>query len=237
MNKQDLPAAIDEEEMIKLLYKNRIGCKENSSTDNINMETENPVESSVCSSSGKEDINDAAENVAGSGVYSSSGEEYKNEMVENDLRSSVYSSFGEENINEIANNIVVSSRHTSPNAEKIINKPSESNDVSIGIPILNISALTHDGLDEFIKAVKEMFYKQEINFNDQVYITNLRQKEALASALESLNKAVYSIQDGMPEDFYTIDIMDAYTSLGSVIGEAIEDDLADEIFSKFCMGK
>ncbi|MBR3004090.1 MAG: tRNA uridine-5-carboxymethylaminomethyl(34) synthesis GTPase MnmE, partial [Lachnospiraceae bacterium] len=93
------------------------------------------------------------------------------------------------------------------------------------------------GIDEFVKAVKEMFYNGEIDFNNQVFITNARQKAALYSASESLKRTADSIENELSEDFYTIDMMDAYESLGQVIGEAIEDDLADEIFSKFCMGK
>ncbi len=104
-------------------------------------------------------------------------------------------------------------------------------------PIIEISAKNASGLDKFTEMVRYMFYNKDINFNDQVYITNMRQKEALTDAFASIQKAVESIKMEMPEDFYTIDLMDAYTSLGRVIGEAIEDDLADEIFAKFCMGK
>ena len=106
-----------------------------------------------------------------------------------------------------------------------------------GMPVIETSITQNQGLDLFTKTVREMFYKKEINFNDQVYITNIRQKAALEAAKDSLSRAIDSIDAGMSEDFLTIDMMDAYTSLGSVIGEAIEDDLADEIFSKFCMGK
>lgn len=106
-----------------------------------------------------------------------------------------------------------------------------------GIPVIETSITKKEGIDELSAVVKEMFYSREICFNDQVYITNIRQKNALVEAAESLGKARQSILDGMSEDFFTIDMMDAYASLGSVIGEAIEDDLADEIFSKFCMGK
>ena len=68
-------------------------------------------------------------------------------------------------------------------------------------------------------------------------VTNLRHKEALQDALNSLQLVEQSIEDGMPEDFYSIDLMGAYEELGKIIGEAVEDDLVDEIFSKFCMGK
>ena len=106
-----------------------------------------------------------------------------------------------------------------------------------GMPIVDASIKENKGLDEFVKHVREMFYNKEINFNDQVYITNARQKSALMAAKASLEKAMDSVAMDMPEDFYTIDMMDAYTQLGLVVGETIEDDLADEIFAKFCMGK
>ena len=80
-----------------------------------------------------------------------------------------------------------------------------------------------------------MFYHGDISFNDEVYITNIRHKTALADALSSLKKVEESIENQMPEDFFTIDLMDAYESLGSITGETIGEDLVNEIFSKFCM--
>ena len=85
--------------------------------------------------------------------------------------------------------------------------------------------------------MKGMFLAGSISFNDQVYITNARQKNALISALESMKKVTESIGSGMPEDFYSIDLMDAYDTLGSITGETAGEDLVNEIFSKFCMGK
>lgn len=115
----------------------------------------------------------------------------------------------------------------------------EKDEVSerFGCPVIEVSVANNEGIDEFVSKVEEMFYNREINFNDQVYITNARQKNALIMARESISRAMASAESGMSEDFYTIDLMDAYELLGSVIGEAIEDDLADEIFSRFCMGK
>lgn len=107
----------------------------------------------------------------------------------------------------------------------------------ISCPFIEISAKSGEGISEFEEAVRKMFYSGQISFNDQVYITNARQKAALCAAAKSLDAAKETIKDKMSEEFLTIDMMDAYASLGEVIGEAIEDDLADEIFSKFCMGK
>ena len=82
-----------------------------------------------------------------------------------------------------------------------------------------------------------MFLQGEVSFNDEVYITNIRQKNALAEAENSLKMVLQSIDDGMPEDFFTIDMMNAYETLGTIIGESVGEDLVNEIFSKFCMGK
>lgn len=82
-----------------------------------------------------------------------------------------------------------------------------------------------------------MFLEGKLSFNDEVCITNMRHKAALMDAEESLKQVEHSIEMEMPEDFFSIDLMSAYESLGSIIGEAVEDDLVNEIFSKFCMGK
>ena len=104
-------------------------------------------------------------------------------------------------------------------------------------PMIDISAKEETGIHELESTLKEMFYHGDISFNDEVYITNIRHKTALADALSSLKKVEESIENQMPEDFFTIDLMDAYESLGSITGETIGEDLVNEIFSKFCMGK
>ena len=93
------------------------------------------------------------------------------------------------------------------------------------------------GLDELESEIKSMFYKGDIDFNDEIYITNARHIEALESVLDSLDMVLSSIEEGLPEDFYSIDMLNAYESLGIITGEALEDDLINKIFSKFCMGK
>lgn len=105
------------------------------------------------------------------------------------------------------------------------------------ISIISVSAKEETGIGEFGNVLKEMFFHGELHFNDEIYITNLRQKEALQRANESLKKVRESIEMNMPEDFYSIDLMDAYESLGEITGETIGEDLVNEIFSKFCMGK
>ena len=103
--------------------------------------------------------------------------------------------------------------------------------------IIKTSMKDKKGVELFLQTVKEMFFRGDITYNDEVYITNARHKEALQDAYNSLLQVQKSIEDRMPEDFYTIDLMSAYEKLGLIIGESVEDDLVNEIFSKFCMGK
>ena len=103
--------------------------------------------------------------------------------------------------------------------------------------IINISAKENLGIDEFKDVVKTIFYNGDLNYNEDVIITNVRQINELRECLSSLKLVINSIDDGMPEDFYSIDLQNAYVHLGYIIGEEISDDVADEIFSKFCMGK
>lgn len=105
------------------------------------------------------------------------------------------------------------------------------------IPVIEISAKNGKGIKELENVLKEMFYHGDLSFNTEVYITNVRHKKALQDAYESLCKVIESIENGMPEDFYSIDLMDAYESLGNITGETLGEDLVNEIFSKFCMGK
>ena len=104
-------------------------------------------------------------------------------------------------------------------------------------PIIRTSMLKGDGLENLKEAVSDLFFNGEIVPKREVYITNLRHKELLLKTLESLKLVINSIDSGLSEDFYTVDLTSAYTSLGEIIGEEIGDDLAEEIFSKFCMGK
>lgn len=104
-------------------------------------------------------------------------------------------------------------------------------------PVISISAKEETGIEHLEKQIKEMFFHGELSFNDEVYITNARHKAALKETLESLNQVKKSIDLGMPEDFYSIDLMNAYKQLGSIIGEEVGEDLVNEIFSKFCTGK
>ncbi len=103
--------------------------------------------------------------------------------------------------------------------------------------MVSISAKNETGLDKLEHAIKDMFFNGEISFNEEIYITNVRHKTLLQEALDSLHMVKDGINQGMSEDFLTIDLMTVYEKLGMIIGEEVEDDLADRIFSKFCMGK
>lgn len=102
---------------------------------------------------------------------------------------------------------------------------------------IEISAKEQTGIEELETAIQEMFFHGKISFNDEVYITNVRHKNALEETAKSLQMVINSIENGMPEDFFSIDLMNAYEELGSIIGESVGEDLVNEIFSKFCMGK
>lgn len=104
-------------------------------------------------------------------------------------------------------------------------------------PVILISAKERTGIKDLEEEITSMFYEGKLDFNDQVYITNVRHKNALAEALKSLSMVEQSVRNEMPEDFYSIDLMDAYEQLGTILGESVEDDLVNEIFKKFCMGK
>lgn len=103
--------------------------------------------------------------------------------------------------------------------------------------IILASMKDQTGIDIFEETVKEMFFHGKISFNDEIYITNIRQKNSLETAQKSIEQVLSSIEKKMPEDFFTIDMMNAYEELGYIIGESVDDDLVNEIFSKFCMGK
>ncbi len=105
------------------------------------------------------------------------------------------------------------------------------------IPVLNVSVKEKMGIDVLEETLKSLFYEGNLSFNDEIYITNVRHKTVLQDAFSALERVMESIHSGMPEDFYSIDLLDAYESLGRITGESVGEDLVNEIFSKFCMGK
>ena len=106
-----------------------------------------------------------------------------------------------------------------------------------GSPVIPVSVVEETGLRQLEDEIRRMFFHGELSFNDEVYITNARHKAALEEAKESLRLVKESINMGMAEDFFSIDLMSAYESLGRIVGESVGEDLVNEIFSKFCVGK
>lgn len=105
------------------------------------------------------------------------------------------------------------------------------------VRMIHTSAKEGEGMEDLEREIEELFFSGHLKQNDEIWITNLRHREALQNTLDSLSLVKKSVEDRMPEDFYSIDLMAAYASLGSIIGEEVGDDLVEEIFSKFCMGK
>ena len=103
--------------------------------------------------------------------------------------------------------------------------------------IIPFSTKEGTGYDAFVRMLKDLFFHGKLSWNDEVVITNARHKQLLEQAAESLDRVSDSLDAGMSEDFFSIDLMSAYESLGAIIGEEVGEDLADEIFSRFCMGK
>lgn len=104
-------------------------------------------------------------------------------------------------------------------------------------PIISMSVKENLGFDQLENMIRKMFFEGEITFNEDIYITNDRHREAFQQALDSLQMVLKSIEADMPEDFYSIDLMNAYEVLGRIIGENVEEDLVNMIFKEFCMGK
>ena len=104
-------------------------------------------------------------------------------------------------------------------------------------PVIEISAKMGEGIGELEKSVRELFFAGGLRLNEQTVMTNIRHKEAVTEAAESLALVLAGIDNGLPEDFYTVDFMDAYASLGRIIGEEVGDDIVDAVFTRFCMGK
>ena len=105
-----------------------------------------------------------------------------------------------------------------------------------GLSCFAVSAVTGDGISAVMEKIRQLFCLSEIR-QQPLIVTNLRHKELLRQAEKSLSCVLETLESGAPLDFLTIDLMDAYRALGQILGEEVEEDLINEIFSKFCMGK
>ena len=104
-------------------------------------------------------------------------------------------------------------------------------------PVISTSLIKGEGIDELKGAITDLFLGGEILPKQELYITNIRHKDLFKKSLDSLELVLDSINKGLSEDFYTVDLTGAYAYLGEIIGQEVGDDLVDEIFSRFCMGK
>lgn len=153
----------------------------------------------------------------------------------------------EQSVLDIMNEIVFDDLSlTKIDNSQSVNEGLEENDIlsyhtimGIDNPVYLIKTSTKEeyGIERLIFLIKDMFFHGQLRYNDEVYITNIRHKEAILDAKKSMLEVRKSLEMNMPEDFYSIDLMSAYASLGMIIGEEVGDDLVNEIFSKFCMGK
>lgn len=141
----------------------------------------------------------------------------------------------EKNVIAILNKSDLSSDHPAISEEDIRRMFEEYSPKHL--QILPFSAKTAEGLNELTDYIKEIFFEGKINTDEEIYLTSLRHKNLVEDAILAMDKVKDSLENDMPEDFYSIDLMQAYSSLGAIIGEEVDDDLVDEIFSKFCMGK
>lgn len=157
------------------------------------------------------------------------------ELDENDRE--IVSVIGNKSTIVLLNKSDLESRVSEEDIRRLFPEVSKSGEKEPSFAILHTSAKDRAGLEELESIVKEMFFRGEIYSSNEIVITNMRHKEALLEAYDSLMLVMRSIEDEMPEDFYSIDLMNAYKALGRIIGEEVDDDLVEEIFSKFCMGK
>ena len=102
---------------------------------------------------------------------------------------------------------------------------------------LLVSVKKGEGINILLNRIKEMFLGGDINFGGETLINNVRHKNLLYNTLESINNAVVAIDNRIPEDFVSLDLKQAYEYLGEIIGESVDEDIIDKIFSKFCLGK
>lgn len=137
--------------------------------------------------------------------------------------------------NQLCENVLYSSEENILNDN--VNEKSHVIEKNDKIKVIKTSTKKEDGIDTLTELIKDMFFHGKISYNDEVYITNMRHKEAVYDAKNSMLQVRNSLEMDMPEDFYSIDLMSAYSSLGTIIGEEVGEDLVNEIFSKFCMGK
>lgn len=103
--------------------------------------------------------------------------------------------------------------------------------------IINISAEKNIGIDTLKNKIYNLFINNNINSNNNIFISNVRHKTALINTIESLNSSISTINNGLSQDFISIDLKNAYSQLGEITGETLNEDIISNIFKNFCLGK
>lgn len=116
-------------------------------------------------------------------------------------------------------------------------KENDERFTNISDNVLKISALEGNGLEELYELIAKMFSLNEINLDNDVIITNIRHKNLISKAIENVKEARKTIEENMPVDIVAIFIKNILEDLGNITGEFVTDDIINEIFSKFCLGK
>ena len=106
-----------------------------------------------------------------------------------------------------------------------------------GKPIVEISATNKIGIDKIFKTIIDKLQIGEIETNDSYFVTNQRHKEAINNAIKNVEEAIITAQNNMPIDIIAINIKEILESLGKITGESVSDNIIQEIFKKFCLGK
>ena len=108
---------------------------------------------------------------------------------------------------------------------------------SVSEKIIEISALNKKGIENIYNVISEMFNLNEINLDNEILITNIRHKDLINKAIDKIQETKTTIKNNMPIDIIAIYIKDILEALGSITGEEVSEDIINEIFSKFCLGK
>lgn len=120
---------------------------------------------------------------------------------------------------------------------KSVLQPNDSRLKVVSKHIIKISALNHEGIDQLYQEITKLFELNEINLDNEIVITNLRHKNLITKAIENVQKTKETIYQKMPLDIVAIFIKDILEDLGNITGEMVSEDIINEIFAKFCLGK
>ncbi len=127
----------------------------------------------------------------------------------------------------------------------IVNKTDLSQQISLDevrqrigdLPLITTSLKEERGIEELEKAIAGLFFSGQMEADEAMYVSNIRHIHLLQQARQNVQEVIDGIGAGMPLDIVEIDLKNAWQSLGEIIGDAVSEDLIDQIFSQFCLGK